>query len=280
MKRTLFVILALAVLMMGTLIVSGQQAGQRIVYETVAFANVTGNNTAAYIDFQKNMVSKIIQERMKTEQILGWTVYQMIYRGMPASEYNFATVTVFSGAPTQAAPDAARKATGMSGADLGQKFGSLSTNVGNMLARVEAGAGQATLQEGNVTTVVEWKIPPQRGGDYGRYIQNSQLPLNAQAVKDGRLLGWGASRVVSPGGGEAPYDAITATTYKDLASALPGTVPEPNQPNQGQANFLKVFPNRSFSAFVDEGREVRRNVNTRMYRVVVSVQRPVTTSSR
>ena len=270
MKRIFVLSLAIAALLTGTIIVSAQQ-GQRVVYQTVGFANVAGNNTAAYIDFEKNTVSKIIQERMKTEQIVGWAVYQLIYRGSPASEYNFATVTSFSGPPTQAAPGAVKTATGMTGAEIGAKFGPLATNVGNTLNRVEAGTGPVALQEGNVLNVVTWKIAPQRGADYGRYVQTMLLPLNAQAVKDGRILSWGASRVVSPGGGDAPFNALTYTLNKDLASTLPSTPPSPNQ---GQMNFEKVFPNQNFSAFVDQGREVRVNVRTQMLRVVASVQRP------
>jgi len=121
------------------------------------------------------------------------------------------------------------------------------------------------------------KIAPQRGGDYGRYVQTMLLPLNAQGVKDGRFLSWTAGRVVSPGGADAPFDALTTTTYKDLASALPSTPPNPNQ---GQMNFEKAFPNQNFSAFVDQGREVRRNVRSEMLRIVTSVQRPTATSSR
>jgi len=132
-------------------------------------------------------------------------------------------------------------------------------------------------QEGNVVTAVTWKITPQRGADYGRYIQTMQLPLNAQGVKDGRFLAWGASRVVSPGGGEVPYDALTFTFYKDLASALPATAADPNQ---GQMQFTKVFPNQNFSAFVDQGRALRRNVRTQMFRVVAIVQRPAPSGSR
>ena len=273
MKRLFVLAAAIAALMIGTMIVSAQQ-GQRIVYQTVGFNNVAGSNIAAYIDAQKNIVGKIIQERMKTEQILGWTVYQVVYRGLPASEYNFATLTTFSGPPTQAGQGVAQKATGMTGEQLGAKLGPLATNVGNTLNRSEAGTGPVALQEGNIVQVVTWKIMPQRGADYGRYIQTMQLPLNTQAVKDGRVLGWGASRAVSPGGAEAPYDALTATIYKDLAAALPVTAPDPNQ---GQMQFAKVFPNQNFSAFVDQGRAVRRNVRNQMLRVVATVQRPAAT---
>ena len=274
MKRMFILCLVIATLMMGTIIMSAQQ-GQRIAYYTFGFANVAGNNTAAYIDFQKNTVRKIIQERMKTEQILDWSVNQVIYRGLPESQYNFVTVTGFSGPPTQAGQGVVQTATGMTAADLAAKFGPLATNVGNELTRGEAGTAPVAIQEGNVVTVVSWKIAPQRGADYGRYVQTMLLPLNAQGVKDGRFLAWGAVRVVSPGGGDAPVDAMTATFYKDVASALPSTPPNANE---GQMNFTKAFPNQNFSAFVDQGRDVRRNVRSEMWRVVTSVQRPATGS--
>jgi len=276
MKRLLVLALLILAVTLGTMMVSAQQE-QRIVYQTAGFANVAGNNTAAYIDSRKNILSKIIQERMKTEQILGWAVYQVVYRGMPASEFNFVTVTTFSGPPTQGAQGVAEKATGMSAAELGAKLGPLATNVGNMLFRAEGGTGPLSLQEGNIVNTVSWKIAPQRGADYGRYIQTMQIPLNTQAVKDGRILGWVASRVVSPGGPDAPFNALTATVSKDLASTLPATPPGPNQ---GQMAFAKVFPNQNFSAFVDQGRAVRQAVRTQMLRVVATVNRPAGAGSR
>jgi hypothetical protein len=275
MKR-FYVIWAIAALMMGTILVSAQQ-GQRVVYQTVGFVNVAPDKTDAFIDFEKNTASKIIRERMKAEQILGWAVYQLAYRGQPASEYNFVAITSFSGPPSQAGQGVVQQATGMSPDAVGAKARSLGTNVGNMLLRTEAGTAGFTTQEGNIATVVSWKITPQRGADYGRYIQTMQLPLNAQGVKDGRFLAWGASRVVSPGGGEAPYEALTYTFYKDLASSLPATAPDPNQ---GQMQFTKVFPNQNFSAFVDQGRALRRNVRTQMFRIVATAQRPATSGSR
>lgn len=276
MKRLYVLTWAIAALMMGTILVSAQQ-GQRIVYQTVAFVNVAPDKTDAFIDFEKNTASKIIRERMKTEQILSWTLYQVVYRGQPASQYNFGVGTIFSGPPSQAGQGVVQQATGMSPDAVGAKARSLGTNVGNMLFRTEVGTAGFAPQEGNVATVVQWKITPQRGADYGRYIQTMQLPLNAQGVKEGRFLGWGASRVVSPGGGEAPYDALTYTFYKDLASALPSTAPDPNQ---GQMQFSKVFPDQNFSAFVDQGRALRRNVRSDMFRIVATVQRPAASSSR
>jgi hypothetical protein len=105
--------------------------------------------------------------------------------------------------------------------------------------------------------------------DYGNFVQTMLLPLNSQAVKEGRSMGWTASRVVSPGG-DAAFDAVTSTTYKDLAAALPATAPNADQ---AQMRFAKAFPGRSYSAFVDEGRALRRAVRTELVRVIINVER-------
>ena len=99
-------------------------------------------------------------------------------------------------------------------------------------------------------------------------MQKLQLPLNAQAIKDGRIIGWTAARVVYPGGGDAPFDAYTSTVVKDLSAALPTSA---GTPDQGQMNFAKAFPGQNFTAFVDEGRALRRAVRTELLRVMWSV---------
>jgi hypothetical protein len=103
------------------------------------------------------------------------------------------------------------------------------------------------------------------------------LPLNSLAVKEGRSMGWSASRVVSPGGAEAPFNAVLANTVKDLAATMP-TAP-PATPNQGQANFSKVFPDQNFAAFAEQGQALRTLVRSELFEVMVAVERQATVSS-
>jgi hypothetical protein len=72
---------------------------------------------------------------------------------------------------------------------------------------------------------------------------------------------------------------VTSTTYKGLAYALPVTAPNADQ---AQMQFAKTFTGRSYSAFVDQGRALRRAVRTELVRVMVEVDRPgtVTTANR
>jgi len=89
-------------------------------------------------------------------------------------------------------------------------------------------------------------------------------------VKDGPSVGWSASRVVSPGGGNAPFNAVLSNTVKDLAAALPTT---PGAPNQGQVSFTKVFPGQNFAAFNEQGQALRTLVRSEMFEVIVAVDR-------
>jgi len=121
-----------------------------------------------------------------------------------------------------------------------------------------------------------WKITPNRAADYGNYMQKIILPLNSQAVKEGRILGWGNARTVYPAGGDAAYDATNSTTFKDLAMALPTM---PANPDQAPVNFAKVFPGQNYVANIDEGRALRRAARVDLWRVVAALGRGTTTTS-
>src|SRR5712691_7885957 len=99
----------------------------------------------------------------------------------------------------------------------------------------------------------------------------------SQCASSVRSVGWTAARVVSPGGGNALFNAVLSNTVKDLAAALPTTAPAPNQ---GQMNFTKVFPGQSFAAFNDLGQALRTLVRTEMFEVMVAVERPGVSASR
>ena len=276
MKRfTLASFLVVAVLL-STATAFAQQA-QRINYRITNYFNVAPDKAGAMLDDARTSGRKLIQEEIASGvNITSWVLLRTAFRGVtPAINYNYAISVDFDGAPqtpnVSARDQTFRKATGMSFQDYTQKVNALRTNVGSVLYRVEAGAPGTETKDGNYINVTRWKITAGRGGDYGNYVQTMLLPLNTLAVKEGRSMGWSASRVVSPGGGNAPFNAVLSNTVKDLAAALPTTAPAPNQ---GQMNFLKVFPGQNFAAFADLGTALRTLVRTEMFEVMVAVQRP------
>jgi hypothetical protein len=92
----------------------------------------------------------------------------------------------------------------------------------------EAATPGSQTKNGNYIAVTRWKITARRDGDYGNFVTNMLLPLNSLPVKEGRSMSWSAARVVSPGGEEAPFNAVLSNTVKDLTAALPTTAPNPD----------------------------------------------------
>jgi hypothetical protein len=281
MKRSLSLLAVGLALLLASVVASAQQP-QRINYRVTNYFSVAPEKTAAMLEEARTTERKLIQERIASgENITSWTLLRLAYRGIPALPYNYSITVTFDGAPQ--APNAAtrdqvyRKATGNSFQEYTQKVNSLRTNIGSVLYRVEATAPGSQTKDGNYIAVTRWKITPARGGDYGNYVTNMLLPLNSLAVKEGRSMGWNATRVVSPGGGEAPFNAVLANTVKDLAATMP-TAP-PAAPNQGQMNFTKVFPGQNFAAFAELGQALRTLIRTEMYEVMVAVERTATVSS-
>lgn len=260
--------------------VFAQQPG-KINYRATTFIKIAPEKEAANLEFLKTSGMKLIQEEIKSGRFAGWALLRLTYSGLPAAEYNYTQAIAYDGAPPAPLSPAARdemyrKATGMSYEQYQQKLMSFGTPVGTVLSRIEADVPGSQIAEGNYVRTIRWKIAPQRGADYGNYIQKMMQPLNARAMSDGQYIGWSAARTVYPGGEDAAYDATTSFTYKDLASAVPTTAPSADA---GPAGFAKVFPNQSYTAFVDEGRAIRRAVRTDLWRVVAVAGGPTLRTS-
>jgi hypothetical protein len=252
------------------------QQPQRINYQVSNYFNVAPDKVAAMLDEARTTGRKLMQERISSgENIISWLVWRTAFRGVtPAIPYNYGITINFDGAPqtpnVTARDQVYRKATGMSFQEYTQKVNALRTNVGSVLYRVEAMAPGTEFKEGNYVAVTRWKITQGRGGDYGNYVTNMLLPLNSQEVKEGRSMGWTATRVVSPGGGNAPFNAVLANTVKDIAAALPTSAPSPET---AQTRFTQVFPKQNYSAFVNQGQALRTLVRTELLEYMVVVER-------
>lgn len=279
----------LTLLATGLALLIGPQAAPaqqptKVQYRSTLYLNVPQEKIPAFLEHSRTVTRKVMQERLNSNDGLeSWALLSLLYRGSPALEYNYAASSVFSGPPPEPNPtvrdQAIKKATGMSYPEYMQKVISLSTVTGSVLARVEGSAPGSQMKEGNVVRVVRWKIEPNQVVNYGPYIRDV-LAVQSQAVKEGAFLGWAAARVVSPGGPDTAYDAVTSFTHKDLASALqPGGIGSA----AGQALFAKVHPQKSYTAYIDQGRAVRKAVRSELLRAVVVVDRPAgatSTSSR
>jgi hypothetical protein len=280
MKRSHLLVAAGLILLLASTVAFTQQS-QHINYRVTNYFRVAPEKTAAMLEEARTTERKLMQERIASgENITTWVLLREAYRGIPANSYNYAISVTFDGAPqtpnTAKRDEVYRKATGMSFQDYTQKLNSLRTNVGSVLYRVEAATPGSQAKDGNYIAVTRWKITAGRGGDYGNYVTNMLLPLNSLAVKEGRSLAWSASRVVSPGGAEAPFNAVVSNTVKDLAAAIPTAAPSPEL---GQQRFAQVFPKQNFADFAEQGQTLRTLVRSELFEVMVAVERQATTSS-
>jgi hypothetical protein len=282
--KTVFVLPALGFAMLISTATGFAQQSQQVNYRGTTFLKIAPDKEANMQEFLKTTGMKLIQEEINSGRFASWTMLRITYSGVPAADYNYLQAIEYDGAPPEPLSPAARdamfrKATGMSFQEYQQKLMSFALVDGSVLSRIEADAPGSKIAEGNYIQTIRWKITPERGADYGNYIQKMIQPLNVQAMKDGRMLGWSAARTVYPGGGDAAYDATTSFTFKDLAAALPTSAPSPDAAQMG---FGKVFPGQNYTAFVDQGRAIRRVVRTDLWRVVAVAGSPTTvrTSSR
>ena len=271
MKRVFAFASALALLGALTCLSQSTQAqsAQKIRYRASTFYKVAPEKRAAAEEFARTSGVKLTQEVVNAGRLASFSLWRTAFAGV-GNEYNYIQVNEYDGAPPAAlTPEARdqmyRKATGLSYQDYQQKLLSLFTPVGSSLSRVEASVPGTPPSVGSFVEIVRWKITPQHAPEYGSYIQKMVQPLNAQGVKEGRYLGWSASRSVFPGGTNAPFDATTSFLFSDLASVLPST---PASPDQAQNNFTKVFPGQSYSGYVDEGRQLRTAVRTELWALV------------
>jgi hypothetical protein len=281
MKRHLFLLATGLALVVAPQAATAQQSA-KVQYRSSIYVNVPQEKIPAFLDNQRTVVKKVMQERINSgENLESWALLSLLYRGSPALEYNYVSTAVFSGPPPEPNPTARdqviKKATGGTYSEYMQKLNSTSTVTGSVLTRVDGAAPGSQMKEGNVINVVRWKIEPNRGAEYDAHLK-MLVAVQSQAVKEGQYLGWAAGRVVSPAGANAPYDAVTSFILKDLASALQ----RPGGAFSNQAIFAKLFPQASYMNYVDQGRAVRRVVRTELFRVMSVVERPATatTSSR
>ena len=252
-------------------IATGVQAQEKVHYRSTTFLTVAPDKAAAATDFARTVVAKLAQENISAGRSTSWSLLRTAYAG-DGTNYNFIQVINFDGPPaaelsTEARDQLYKKATGMSYQDYQKKTSTFFVSTGNsVLSRIEASAGSAPVAVGSLVEVTRWKISPGRAADYATYIKTKAQPLNAEGVKRGVFQSWSASRAIFPSGDDVAYDATTSNIFKDMAQVLD---PGPGNPNQGAAGaYVQIFPDKTYSAFVEEGRLLRHSVKRELWRVV------------
>ena len=255
----------------------GQPPAAPSRYLSVISVKVAPDKVAAFLDFYKSGPGvKSARARIKADpNLLRWTVLQAVYPGDPAPAANFLIASVTNGAPPD--PDDAKRdelyrtATGMVYADYMQKFRTMGDNVGSTISHVHNTTDGYSLSPGDYLVLNRLKTTEGKNTELSDLMRDFRLPLaNERAKASGDFKGWSFSHLTFPGGRSLPYDASEASVFKTLAGALGG--PGTGGGTAMVAAFAKHFPNKSYTGFIDAGRESSRVVRHELYRVVMAVQ--------
>jgi hypothetical protein len=269
MKRHIAIVSAVAAILFTSLTAGAQE---KVHYRSTTFVMIPPEKQVAALDFVRTTGVKLAQENINAGREASWSFLRTVYAGIGAP-YNFVQVVNYDGLlPADLSPEARdqmyRKATGMSFEDYQKKLLSFATSVNSVLSRVDASVAGLPLAVGNYIRVLRWKLITGREADYTNYIKTQTQPLDAEGVKEGVFQSWSAARTVFPAGENVAYDATTSFVYNDMAQVLP---PPAANPNQGApASFAKIFPDKSYAAYVDEGRQLRHLVRQDLLRVVAA----------
>ena len=249
---------------------------EKQTYLTVIGIKVLPGQEAAIAEHYKTGAgAKVVQARLKANSNgLRWTLLRNVYGGDPAAEANYLIASVSKGAPAE--PDqaqndkVARESAGISYADYMQKIRSMSVPLGNTLSHMHHATEGYGPVEGDYVVVRRLKALDNQRQNMLDLARDMQFPLAQERVKEGASQGWSFSHLVFPTGDSTAYDATEVRVFKDLASAVAGTG---GGGNGAAMRFAKVFPDKSYTGYVDALRTSSKVVRTDLYRVVVSYRK-------
>ena len=244
-------------------------------YIVLSYFKVDAQNQAAYEEMLRTTSKQFYTELMNQpgSNMWSWNAARVMFGGTREDTPTHVTAAIYNG-PPPGAPDPAvtdsimKKVSGMEPAEYRRKLASLREPLGTELIRGIAWT-PTTSPEGSYRVTSYAKAELHRAADFRAQSQNVWQPVMAAAARDGKILSWSTWSYVFPRGGDATHDILTATSYKDLPSAVQGYL-------ASAADFLKVHPNGAYVNAVDLLRDSRRVSMTTVSRVLAITSKNVT----
>ena len=259
----------MATLFASTLAYAQQATPQR--YGQALYLHVPQDKDAQFVEFYKTGAGmKAARARMKADaNITGISVRRVVYAN-PIPRANFVILTSRNGAPVDADPakrdEVYRVATGMNYAGYLAQALTMSEVTGQTLTHLHDSTNPQ-LSEGDVIVARRLKTAEGKNTDLSALMRTIRLPIMTERVTAGAMKGWAFSHLALAGGSALPYDATETRMYKDIASAVGGAAAN----NSGAMTlFTKMFPDKSYTRYLDDAREFAKLVRTETYRVVVA----------
>lgn len=267
--------LACTILAMATLFASMAAYAQQTApprYGSALYLHVPQDKDAQFVEFYKSGNGmKAAHARMKADaNITGISVRRVVFAN-PIPRANFVILTQRNGAPVDADPakrdELYRAATGMNYAGFIAQARTTSELVGTTMTHLHDSTN-IQLSEGDVIVARRLKTAEGKLTDLSTLMHTIRLPIMTEHVKAGDMKGWAFSHLAMAGGSALPYDATETRIYKDIASALGGGGPGNN--TAAMALFTKLFPDRNYTRYLDDSRDLAKLIRTETSRVVVA----------
>ena len=273
MKRTLPTLVVLTAALVSVCMPAWSQQTGPQRYGQALYVHVPADKDAQFVEFYKTGAGmKAARARMKSDSdITGISVRRVVYAN-PIPRANFVILTTRRGAPVDADPakrdEIYRAATGMNYAGYLVQARAMSEVVGQTLTHVHDST-DIQAEEGDVIVSRRLKTTEGKTADLNAFMRTMRLPIVTEGVKQGAMKGWVYSHLALAGGSALPWDSSATTYYKDIASALGGGAAGNSA---GMALFTKLFPDKSYTRYVEDMRDLAKLVRTDTYRVVVALR--------
>ena len=225
---------------------------------------VAPGKAAEYNAYLRDISVKLLRARVDDGELVGADILRSVEPVGTSARCDYLLVWEYNGFPgemnTADRTNALLKKLGMkmTAAELAAKRDSLSTLVGMEIWR-NVDMVPADEAKGAYLRLNLYKTKPGKLQGWIDIEKNEWKPLVEAYVKDGKVAGWSAWRMLAPAGDNQEYDAVTVDYFPNWAAVGTG-IP------LGQL-WTKVHPNTSVADWQDRLNSVRTRPAIELYQI-------------
>jgi hypothetical protein len=233
------------------------------IYTVVSMMKVTPDNTDSYISMESELWKPIHQELLAQEKILGWYFYSVEYTGT-GDEYNYVTVTHYDGsenANQTGYRDAVQKVYPDKNPE--EFFRNTVKNRDMVYSRMLEWVMQSLPEEqgdpAGFAVVNYMKVPTGMNERFLQIRRDYVKPVFDQAVKEGKVAGWGLWQLRFPSGEDMPFNFATGDFYNDFDKI---------DQNQIGEVYQQVHQEKDMNEILKEMNETKSMVKRELWRLI------------
>lgn len=232
-------ILRLSLLVLITLITLTVTAQDKPVYAMITYMKVDRGQSSTYLDLVKNYGSKIYTERIKTGEIISWTLFSVPTSSEP-NEYNFVAVTQANSiqtlmnlkTPKEIGKTAMPNTPDILIDEISKKYSEIRvvvySSVCKLLDRLPS------TGDSKYYNIAYMKVAYNKLADYVKLESETYKPIHKERQAEGEITAWALwdNTILTPGD-NAAYNYVTANGFNDYDKYANGNY---------AAFYKKVFP--------------------------------------